>query len=133
MKKLILLLCVSLYSFAMFAATAPESEILFEKTSHNFGKVSEDNPILSCKFIFKNIGDAPLIIEQVIASCGCTDPRFTEKPIKPGEKGEISVTYNGKGRYVGPFSKTITVKSNAKTKFVRLRIQGDMEASKKEK
>ena len=116
-------------------AQSPQSEITFEKTTHNFGTFSEDSAVVSCKFVFKNTGDAPLIINQAIASCGCTVPNYTEKPVMPGEKGEISVTYSGQGRYAGPFKKVITVSSNAKTRFVRLYIEGNMKGkdSKKEK
>jgi len=123
---------ISFLCFATLYSKTPQSEILFDKTVHNFGKFSEANPVVSCKFIFKNVGDAPLIINQAIASCGCTVPSFTEKPVMPGETGEITVTYNGKGRYIGPFQKIITVTSNAETKHVRLYIKGEMEKAKKE-
>jgi flagella basal body P-ring formation protein FlgA len=53
-------------------------------------------------------------------------PTFTKEPVKSGEKGEINVTYNGKGLMTGRFSKTITVRSNAKNKIVRLIIEGEM-------
>jgi hypothetical protein len=53
-------------------------------------------------------------------------PTYTKDPIKPGEKGKIDVTYNGKGKFPGHFSKTITVRSNAKTEIVRLNIEGTM-------
>lgn len=71
----------------------------------------------------------PLIINQAIASCGCTIPDFTEKPVMPGESGEINVTYNGTGRYTGKFKKVITVQSNAKTRLIRLYIEGEMTAA----
>ena len=106
---------------------------IHEKLVHDFGKFSEKEPVQKCTFVFKNIGDAPLIIKQVITSCGCTTRTFTEEPVMPGEKGQINITYDGKGRYTKPFRKIITVESNAKTKYVRLHVVGQMTAAKTEK
>ena len=103
------------------------AEIKFESVTHDFGTFSEKDPVVKCSFAFTNVGTAPLIIHQAIASCGCTVPTYTKDPIKPGEKGTIEVTYNGKGKLPGPFNKSITVRSNAKeTGVVRLSIKGNM-------
>lgn len=132
MRKIALIL-VSLFGFLPLSADTPQSEISFEKLVHDFGKFSEKEPVQKCTFVFKNIGDAPLIIKQVITSCGCTTRTFTEEPVMPGEKGQINITYDGKGRYTKPFRKIITVESNAKTKYVRLHVVGQMTAAKTEK
>ncbi len=42
----------------------------------------------------------PLIITSARASCGCTVPQKPEKPVLPGEVGEINVTYNTKEELV---------------------------------
>ena len=118
-----LLLCMC---FAPMMAEEPQAEIKFDKITHDFGKFTEDNGVVSCTFTFTNVGDAPLVITQCVASCGCTVPSYPDKPIEPGKTGQIKVTYNGKGRVVGPFSKVITVMSNAKTKMTRLSIKGEM-------
>lgn len=110
----------------MTAMAQVKAEISFDKTSHDFGTFSEENPIVTCVFDFTNTGKRSLIIHQAIASCGCTVPEYTKTPIKPGEKGEIRVTYNGAGRYPGKFRKTITIHSNAQNDVVRLYIKGDM-------
>lgn len=124
--KRISFLAVLLLTICSVYASEPRSEIVFDKTSYNFGAFSEKNPVVSCVFTFKNTGDAPLVINQAVASCGCTVPSYTEKPILPGKQGEIKVTYNGKGYYPGKFKKIITVRSNAKTRLVRLNISGEM-------
>lgn len=112
---------------------APVAVITFDKTSHDFGRFSEDNPVVKCTFTFTNEGNAPLVIHQAIASCGCTEPTYTRMPVKPGEKGTVEVTYNGEGKFPGKFKKTITVRTNAKDPMVRLLISGDMVASDKDK
>lgn len=103
------------------------AEIRFDSLSHDFGKFSAKDPVVKCVFKFTNVGSAPLIIHQAIASCGCTVPTYTKEPVKPGEKGQIEVTYNGKGKFTGRFSKNITVRTNAReTNTVRLTISGEM-------
>ena len=115
--------------FAM--AQQNQASIKFDKMIHNFGTFSEDQPTQKCVFTFTNVGTAPLIINQAVASCGCTIPSYTKAPIKPGEKGEIKVTYNGTGAFTGHFKKTITVRTNGVTELTRLYIEGVMSENKK--
>ena len=103
-----------------------KADIKFDKTTHNFGTFSENNPIVSCVFTFTNVGNAPLVIHQAIASCGCTVPEFTQEPVMPGKKGTIKITYNGTGKYPGHFKKSITLRTNAKVEMMRLYVEGDM-------
>ena len=105
------------------------AEIKFDTLSHDFGTFTESEALVSCEFGFTNVGTAPLVIHQVIASCGCTTPSYTQNPVKPGERGTIKVTYNGKGKFPAPFRKVITVRYNSrdkKTETVNLFIQGTM-------
>ncbi|MBP5715222.1 MAG: DUF1573 domain-containing protein [Prevotella sp.] len=110
--------------------SAMAQEIKFDKLTHNFGTFSEKDPVVTCVFTFTNVGDAPLIINQAVASCGCTVPEYTKTPINPGEKGEIKVTYNGTGKFPGHFKKSITVRTNGKVEMTRLYIEGDMTEAK---
>lgn len=102
------------------------ANIKFEKTTHNFGTFSENSPKVTCKFKFTNTGNGPLVIHQAIASCGCTVPQYPKEPIKPGESGEITITYNGAGKFPGHFRKSITLRTNAQNEVVRLYVEGDM-------
>ena len=128
MKKLFLLLMM-LASLVAYAQQE-QPEIKFDKTVHNFGTFSEKTPVQTAVFAFTNIGKAPLIINQAIASCGCTIPSYTKEPIMPGEKGTVKVTYNGKGKFPGHFKKSITIRTNGKVEMVRLYIEGDMKEEK---
>jgi len=133
MKKLCTLLMMFFASLTMIMAQdeAPkkaQAEITFEKTTHDFGTFSENDPRVTCVFKFKNTGNAPLIIHQTVASCGCTAPSYTKEPIKPGATGEIKVIYNGAGRFPGKFRKTITIHSNAINDVARVYIKGNMTA-----
>lgn len=129
MKKIVLSISALLCCATMAMAQA---EITFDKTIHNFGTFSESSPKVSCVFTYTNTGDKPLVINQATAACGCTVPEYTKAPVKPGEKGEIKVTYNGTGKFPGHFKKSITVRTNGKVEMTRLYIEGDMEEAKKQ-
>ncbi|MBQ9569287.1 MAG: DUF1573 domain-containing protein [Alloprevotella sp.] len=123
MKKILLLMAVILPLLSMKANA--QAVITFEKTTIDLGTFSESKP-QTCIFEFTNTGDKPLVIHQAFASCGCTVPKFTEEPVAPGQKGRISVTYNGKGKPEGDFTKPISVRSNASNSLVRIYIRGKM-------
>ena len=96
-------------------------EFKFEKEIINYGKINK-GANGERVFVFTNVGDQPLIIKNIQSSCGCTIPKKPAKPIMPGEKGEIKVSYDTKR--VGGFSKTITIFSNAKTSRKVIKIKG---------
>ena len=124
MKKigiLIVMVCLSLAAMAQ-----KDAQIKFDKITHNFGTFSEKNPVQECVFTFTNVGEKPLVINQAVASCGCTIPKYTKQPVMPGQKGEIKVTYNGAGKFAGHFKKTITVRTNGAVEVTRLYDEGDM-------
>ena len=103
-----------------------KGEMKFETTRHNFGVFASDTAIVTYDFIFTNVGKSPLIIHQASASCGCTVPEYTLEPIMPGCTGKVSVTYNGKGKQLGVFRKSITIHNNGKQTPIRLYIEGEM-------
>lgn len=127
MKRFIFISLFALF-ITGFASAQDNAEIKFDKLVHNFGTFSEKDAVQKCTFTFTNAGKAPLVINQAIASCGCTVPAYTKKPVAPGEKGTITVTYNGKGRMYGHFKKTITVRTNGQPEMTRIYIEGIMEA-----
>ena len=73
-------------------------------------------------FEFTNVGNKPLILENVYSSCGCTTPSWTNTPVAPGETGEITVEYNTD--IVGPIRRTITIYSNADENPKAIKIKG---------
>ena len=129
MKKIIMMTLMLVCGMTTMMAQKP-AQIKFDKTIHNFGTFSENEPKVTCSFTFTNIGEQPLVINQAIASCGCTVPEYTKTPVQPGEKGEIKVTYNGTGKFPGHFKKSITVRTNGAVEMTRLYIEGDMTEAK---
>lgn len=123
MKKILM---ITVLMFTMIAGAQAQAEIKFDKLIHNFGTFAEKDGVQKATFEFTNVGNAPLVINQVVASCGCTATNYDKKPIPPGQKGKIEVSYNGKGKFAGHFKKNITVRTNAKTEMTRLYVEGDM-------
>jgi hypothetical protein len=123
MKKL-LTICAVIISFtALTAMTVAIAEFKFTEETHDFGKIPQGKPV-TYEFKFVNTGDSPLIISNVEATCGCTVPTYSNTPVQKGETGVITATFNALA--VGSFTKTITVKSNAKTPFKYLYIKGEV-------
>ena len=129
MKKMIVMALMLVSGITATMAQKP-AEIKFDKTSHNFGTFSEKDPKVTCVFTYTNVGESPLVVNQAIASCGCTVPEYTKTPVQPGEKGEIKVTYNGAGKFPGHFKKSITIRTNGAVEMTRLYIEGDMTEGK---
>lgn len=106
-------------------STADGAKIEFEKSSHDFGTIKEGTQA-TVTFTFTNTGNSPLVLNSVQASCGCTTPKWSKEPIAPGSTGEVTATYNSKGR-PGNFTKTITVKHNGEGAVEYLTIRGFVE------
>ena len=129
MKKIIMMTLLLVCALGQVAAQK-QAEIKFDKTVHDFGTFSTKNPVQECTFTFTNVGTAPLVINQAVASCGCTVPAYTKEPVAPGKTGQIKVTYNSKGKFPGHFKKSITIRTNGKPEMIRLYIEGTMEEAK---
>lgn len=89
--------------------SGPQIKLL--KTSHNFGQIME-GPQAKTEFQYVNSGTEPLVLTRVAASCGCTTPNWSKEPLMPGDTTAVTAIYNTRGR-VGPFTKSITIYSNA--------------------
>lgn len=103
---------------------ADAAKIEFTETTYNFGNIPE-GPDATHLFKFKNTGKQPLILSNVKPSCSCTAPSWPKGAIMPGETAEITVTYGTAGR-PGPFTKTVTVTSNATEPNLVLYIKGEV-------
>lgn len=101
------------------------ADIKFEKTVHDFGTIPQGGNA-EYEFVFTNTGKEPLVITNCMGSCGCTVPQCPKEPILPGKKGIIKVKYDT--NRIGPFVKSVTVNSNAKSGVVTLQIKGTVEA-----
>lgn len=129
MKRILffaLLLCCSFWVFAqeekpVYNGTG--AEIYFTKTSINLGTLNLGD-VKETYFVFQNIGKKPLILDDVIISCDCTEIDWPKAPVMPGQSAKIKVTYTAK--HSGSINKWATVLSNAESDRVILRIKGEV-------
>lgn len=104
------------------AATVKAGEaITWKDTTHDFAKIVKGTPV-SHEFSFKNTTKQTILISNVKASCGCTATNYTKTPIKPGETGTVTATYNAAAP--GAFTKTVTVTTNDVEPVKVLTIKG---------
>lgn len=103
---------VSLLSFTKLEKKATSSyayniaKINWIKENHDFGQIAQGKPV-QVEFSFTNAGSEPLLIADVVPSCGCTVSDYSKEPVAPGKSSTIKITYNALS--VGAFAKTITV------------------------
>jgi hypothetical protein len=97
-----------------------DARLEFARKQHDFGDVAQGETV-SCRFAFTNTGTAPLLILNVQTTCGCTAPEWPRKPLQPGEKGEILISFNSTKK-TGRVNKVITVFSNAQKPEEKLKI-----------
>jgi hypothetical protein len=96
------------------------ARISFETTAHNFGDVNQNEKVEQI-FTFTNTGTTPLILQNVLTTCGCTVPEWPKEPVAPGAEGELKVIFDSTAK-IGRQNKVITIRSNSKSGDFRLRI-----------
>ena len=133
MKRFSLILFLLGFCFAVSVQAKKKYPVIkFEKTTIDLGTFPQNDARRTCTFTFSNVGQAPLIINYVYTSCGCTVAEYPKDPIAPGARGEITVTYDGSNKQPGRFKKSIQVFSNCKTDLARVFILGNMTALNRE-
>ena len=124
MKKISLTLLLTIVmSGILFAQNKPE--VTFKKNVHDYGSIKEEVEVGVSEFEFTNTGKSPVVIQRVIASCGCTSPSYTREPVLPGKSGEIKVAYSTSFR-PGTFQKNIRIYTNVPDTVYTLTIKGNV-------
>jgi hypothetical protein len=124
MKQLLFLLSLLILGISAKSQVAT-TKMQFSATEHDFGTFKEEAGRQTFDFIVTNTGTEPLVIQNVVASCGCTTPEWTKQPIPAGAKGKVTAIYDPKDR-PGQFNKTLSVYSNTKPEVVVLVIKGEV-------
>jgi hypothetical protein len=108
--------------------------IEFNETEHDFGTIPNGIPVKTV-FKYKNTGSSPLVVSDIKSTCGCTVPSDWTKEVMPGETGEFTVEFNGKGNG-NQISKTITLTTNtekgSEAVSIKAFVEADPNAPKKE-
>lgn len=110
MKRFICLLLLAMTSLSAIPVLAAGPKIVLDKADHDFGKVFEGQKV-DHVFRFQNGGDAPLIIDRVRSSCGCTAALVSSTSLAPGEVGEVRTSFDS-NRFSGEVVKTIYLYTN---------------------
>ena len=74
-------------------------------------------------FRLKNTGEKPLVIQDVVTSCGCLTVDYPQEPVQPGKEAVLRMTY--KADNPGHFNKAVTVYCNAENSPIKLRVSGN--------
>ncbi|MBN2214289.1 MAG: DUF1573 domain-containing protein [Bacteroidales bacterium] len=99
------------------------SSIEWIKTEHDFGKIRQNIPVTAA-FEFKNGSMIPLVILSVEPQCGCTIADYPRKPLKYGNKGVVSISFDAKD--MGYFQKSVAVLTNTEEGTTTLIIKGEV-------
>ena len=100
--------CLSIAGFSQ--TTTEDSGIRWETVTKDFNRI-KTGTVAEFTFKVKNTSKSPLVISSANPSCGCTASSYTKTPIKPGEFGSVTASYNTEGR-PGFFYKTVRVTFN---------------------
>lgn len=111
LKRIIVLLLLTGAVYSTNAQTVAENKPVVEKVSlkemsFDFGKIPQGRPVTHV-FSFVNKSTEPVVLENVLASCGCTTPEWSREPVAPGATSTIKVGYNSAAE--GAFNKSITI------------------------
>lgn len=106
------------------AAVGQGARLRMERAFHDFGEVPRKGGNLVCDFPFVNDGTVPLVITRVVTSCSCIKASFPRRPVAPGAKGCVRITYEPLKSEPGTFHKVIQVFSNAEGGLQVITVQG---------
>ena len=91
-----ILLSLILFTVSGFVFSQ-SSTLKYAESVQKFGKVDEGVKI-ELSYDFVNKGDKPVIINDSKVNCSCTKVNFPSSPIKPSEKGAITVSFDTHGK-----------------------------------
>jgi hypothetical protein len=132
-------------AIAMFSCTSGTSEsgnkeaavqapktlttIQWLDSAKQIGKITEGEKV-EIAYRFVNTGNSPLVIENVVATCGCTVAEKPAEPVAPGKEGLIKAVFDSHGR-PGSQHKSLTVYANTETMIYPLTFDVEVLASNK--
>lgn len=116
-KKLLAVLCLACSSLMGWA----QAQIRYKDVIQNLGELHWKVPTV-VRFQLTNVGQSPLVIEEVRPDCGCTHATWVRQPIQPGESSTITANFDA--QTLGAFEKQLAVKTNAAAEWQYLTFKG---------
>lgn len=128
---LLIVVCSCSSKPGMATKTANDSEaysarILFSDSIHDFGTFPASTPLQKHTFTFVNRGAVPAVVLGVTVACRCTSVEYTRNAVRPGEKGSVTVIFDGTQASPGYFNKSVRIRINSSEVYT-LRMKGRME------
>ncbi len=108
--SLVAWLCLVLNHPVAVAQQTGAARASLDQVNFDFGRVTQGT-VVKHEFKIKNIGTAPLRIENIIPSCGCTATSATTNELQPGQEGAIAVEFDTDG-FSGKKIKSVKVHVN---------------------
>jgi len=105
------------------------ARISFADSVHDFGTFPANAPLQEHTFTFENNGSVPAVLLSAAPSCQCTSAKYTRSIVRPGEKGSVTVIFDGTKAPPGYFSKSVRIRINSLCVYT-LRVEGKMQSEK---
>ena len=114
-----------LLAFAAATLMAQAPVISFDKTHHDFGRITPDRKV-AAKYRVTNTGNAYLNLTQVRPSCGCTYTMLGKWSLAPGESTEIEAMFDPKGLKGGVRKSIEVVCNDPKSPTISLTLEAEV-------
>ena len=106
---------------ALLALPASPQKITTQHEVVDCGQVKFRHPV-TAEFVMKNEGNKPLVIHNMLKSCGCTEVEYPKKSIAAGESFVVKAVYDAK--QMGTFNKQVCLYTNAADEPFILSMRG---------
>ena len=113
MKRLLLLAISAFVSLTLLAQDCETTGIEFDKKEYDFGSVPRGNKNYTCTFVLENKTDKPLVLLSVNTSCSCLKAHYSRRPLKVGDKTNITMTLEASKMEKGLFHRVVEVHTNS--------------------
>jgi hypothetical protein len=101
---------ILVFALSIFICATARAELKWEQTMIELHPTPADKQAIG-HFKYQNTGDKPVHFKSVHTSCGCTAAQSQKDEVPPGDKGEITATFNI-GERTGTQVKTVTVETD---------------------
>lgn len=98
--------------------------VSIDRAEKNFGNILLNE---KREHVFKlvNTGNKPLVVYDVVTSCGCTKAEYSKEPVRPGDALDLKVIYDAEDK--GRFRKSLRVYCNVEDSPLNLTVVGVVE------
>ncbi|MBI4965078.1 MAG: DUF1573 domain-containing protein [Desulfomonile tiedjei] len=111
MQRAIIVIALLFCLLQAIASASAAPEVALDNHEHDFGDVQVGS-VVQTRVSVINKGDAPLAINDVATSCGCTKAAAAGREVPPGGKTDIEVSYDSAGLSAGRKTQTVFIHSN---------------------